>query len=647
MKKVYALVLCMAFLGSFAQSNQIPLQAKASNIGVAKTHNHASKSDVEKQRNCGTMDYLAKMIQDNPSLLTEMEHSKQRLQNYIDQNYDAINQQKVIYNIPTVVHVVYRNASENVSNAQIISQINALNKDYRKLNTDVSNVPSAWTSLVADVGIEFCLATRDPQGAATTGITRTSSTQASFDVSNNNMKFNNTGGKSAWPSDQYLNLWVCNLDGTLLGYAQFPGGSASTDGVVIDFDDFGTIGTAAPPFDLGRTATHEVGHWLGLYHIWGDEPNCSQDDGVADTPQQKDKNYGCPSFPQGSSQTGGSCSGANPGSMFMNYMDYVDDACMYMFTNGQKVNMLAALTQQRAPLLTSNGCAGVIPNPNTCDSISNITASQMLQLYRPVDVSSGGTGWISGTNSFLDKAKADKYTAASNLQVKGLWIYFGYLYTPGSGSSTVTYKVWNNNGLGGAPNSTLGSQTTTTLNIYNNLILNPAQPTYVQFPNYISQNGAFYAGVEFDPTNGDTIAIVTNTQNLTANTAWELWSNNVWYPYSDANSWNTQLSHATYPVLCSPVSNSDISYPPNQFDIELFPNPANDKLFISIGNNAINNEQVEIKVFDMLGQIVSSKKLIVNTSTINIEIADFKNGLYMLELRQNDKISINKFQVNH
>jgi predicted Zn-dependent protease len=593
------------------------------------------------------MDYLAKMIQDNPNLATDMENAKHRLQQYINQNYDGISQQKVVYNIPTVVHVVYRNASENVSDAQIISQITALNKDYRKLNPDVSNVPSVWSSLAADVGIEFCLATRDPQGNPTNGITRTSSTQSSFDVSNNNMKFNNTGGKSAWPTDQYLNIWVCNLDGTLLGYAQFPGGSAATDGVVIDYDDFGTTGTATPPFNLGRTATHEVGHWLGLYHIWGDEPNCAQDDGVSDTPLQKDKNYGCPSFPLGSNQAGGSCSGSTPGAMFMNYMDYVDDACMYMFTNGQKVNMLAALTQQRAPLLTSNGCAGVIPNPNTCDSISNVLASATLQLYNPSDVSSGGTGWISGTNSFLDKAKADKYTAASNLQVKGLWVYFGYLYSPGNGSSTVTYKVWNNNGPAGAPNTTLASQNTTTLNIYNNLILNPPQPTYVQFPNLVSQNGTFYAGVEFDPTNGDTIAIVTNTQNLSPNTAWELWSNNVWYAYSDANSWNTQLSHLMYPVLCAPVTTSDMSYPANEFDIELFPNPANDNLFIGLGNDVITNQQVELKVLNMLGQVVTSKKIIANTSTIAFDTSELNNGLFLIEVRQNEKVSIKKFQVNH
>ena len=648
--KKYTLILLTAIGFLFAKNTFAQLRATATNIHSAAVNNQSPQKVSPQQRNCGTMDYLAKQILANPSLSARMNDQKQRLKNYVDNHYEELSQQKVIYTIPTVVHVVYRNATENISDAQIISQITVLNEDFRKLNTDVGSVPAVWANLAADAGIEFCLATRDPQGNATNGITRTSSTQSSFDVSNNNMKFNSTGGKNAWPTDQYLNIWVCNLDGSLLGYAQFPGGgSPSTDGVVVDYDDFGTTGTATPPFNLGRTATHEVGHWLGLYHIWGDEPNCQFDDGVADTPQQKDKNYGCPSFPQGSSQAGGSCSGSSPGAMFMNYMDYVDDACMYMFTNGQKANMIAALTQDRAPLLTSNGCSGVIPNPNTCDSITNFAANATPQIYRPSEVGATGTGWVSGTNSFLDKAKADKYTASTGLQIKGLWIYFGLISIPQAniGVTGVTYKVWNANGPAGAPNTTLGSQTTTTLNIYNNLILNPSQPTYVQFPSQIAHTGTFYAGVEFDPSNGDTIAVVTNTMNLSPNTAWEQWSNNIWYAYDNANSWNAQMSHLMFPVLCSPTTTQDHSYPLNQFDIEVFPNPANDMLYIGLSNDVLNQQPIEINVVNMLGEVVASKKMLANSSTVSLALADLSNGLYVLEVKQNEKVSFKKFQVAH
>ncbi|RYF77048.1 MAG: zinc metalloprotease, partial [Cytophagaceae bacterium] len=124
-----------------------------------------------------------------------------------------------------------------------------------------------------------------------------------------------------------LNIWICNIGGGILGYAQFPGGSAATDGVVIGPQYFGNTGYVAAPYDKGRTATHEIGHWLNLRHIWGDA-SCGNDL-VADTPTQQTANYGCPSFPHVT------CGNGANGDMYMNYMDYTNDPCMYMFTNGQ------------------------------------------------------------------------------------------------------------------------------------------------------------------------------------------------------------------------------------------------------------------------------------------------------------------------
>ena len=145
----------------------------------------------------------------------------------------------------------------------------------------------------------------------------------------------------AWPANRYLNLWVCTLGGGLLGYAQFPGGPARTDGVVILNTAFGTTGTATTPFDLGRTATHEVGHWLNLRHIWGDRNDCGGTDFVTDTPNAQLPNYGKPTFPHIS------CNNAPNGDMFMDYMDYVDDAAMVMFTAGQVERMNATLAGPR------------------------------------------------------------------------------------------------------------------------------------------------------------------------------------------------------------------------------------------------------------------------------------------------------------
>jgi hypothetical protein len=248
-----------------------------------------------------------------------------------------------VVKIPVVVHVVFNAAGENISDAQVKSQIAALNKDYRATNTDKSKVPGVWKGLVTDAGIEFALATKDPQGHPTTGITRTQTAQTSFS-SNDGVKSAATGGVAAWPTDKFLNLWVCTLSDQLLGYAQFPGGPAATDGVVILNTAFGTMGTAAAPFNKGRSATHEIGHWLNLRHIWGDTEDCSGTDFVPDTPNALHPNFGMPAFPHIS------CANGPNGDMFVNYMDYTDDAGMVMFTAQQVTRMHAALEGPRKSL---------------------------------------------------------------------------------------------------------------------------------------------------------------------------------------------------------------------------------------------------------------------------------------------------------
>jgi len=259
-----------------------------------------------------------------------------------------------VVTIPVVVHVVWHTQQENISDAQIQSQIAVLNRDFRRTNSDIGSTPAVFQPFTADCRIQFALARRDAQCGPTTGITRTQTTVTSFS-SNDAVKSASSGGHDAWPADRYLNLWVCKLMGGLLGYAQFPGGPGNTDGVVCTYTAFGTMGTAAAPFHLGRTATHEIGHWLNLLHIWGDAAGCAVDDGVADTPLQYDLHTDCPTFPQIS------CNNGPNGDMFMNYMDYTDDACMYMFTAGQAARMDACLAGARAGLLASDA---LIPPPS-------------------------------------------------------------------------------------------------------------------------------------------------------------------------------------------------------------------------------------------------------------------------------------------
>lgn len=313
---------------------------------------------VDFERKCATWENHLRLLETDPVYKQNQIWLENFTKNYIEKILPTMAGLRAgIIRIPVVVHVIYNTSTENISDAQIQSQIDVLNTDYRRLNTDISTVPTAFQSLTADTRIEFQLAVRDPNCNATNGITRTSTTKASFPT-DDSMKYASSGGHDAWPRDKYLNIWICNLG--IMGYAQFPGGAAATDGVVIDYEYFGTNGTVSSPYDLGRTASHEIGHWFNLRHIWGDDypsaDQCAGSDGVADTPNQESMNYGCPTFPNVS------CSNGPNGDMFMNYMDYVDDACMVMFTAGQAARMDACIYGTRSAIVASDG---LIPPPST------------------------------------------------------------------------------------------------------------------------------------------------------------------------------------------------------------------------------------------------------------------------------------------
>jgi len=312
------------------------------------------------ERNCYSMENLEYRKQQDPGLEQRMFNLEQETNRIIAANQANPNRRATLITIPVVVHVLYSNSNENISDAQIQSQIDVLNEDFRRLNSDADNT---W-SQATDVEIEFCMATIDPNGNSTNGITRKSSTRATWGT-NDAMKRASQGGVNPWPVSDYLNMWVCNIGGGILGYAQFPGGSAATDGVVMGTQYFGSKDKGngfflAAPFDLGRTATHEVGHYLNLRHIWGDA-NCG-DDFVGDTPTQQSPSRQCP-------VGNNSCGSVD---MVQNYMDYSDDACMNLFTVGQKNRMRAVLESGgfRASLANSNKC-GTVTGPTCDDGIQN------------------------------------------------------------------------------------------------------------------------------------------------------------------------------------------------------------------------------------------------------------------------------------
>ncbi|MBN2598436.1 zinc metalloprotease [Labilibaculum sp.] len=336
MKRIFFTAACLTLLLGSCQKNENENAPKQQEIAVdmsdfyvytseESTVKSAAEEHVHSAK-CGSMQVLNRQLKENPGLENRMyaieKHTRQLI---AAKSTGSTNKGKPgggettpatpyqgSITIPVIVNIL-EDANHPVTQAHIDSQIDILNDDYNDLNPATGAVPSEFNNDVANVDITFVLA----------GVNRKTSSKTSWGT-NDAMKLSSQGGIDATDPSFYLNFWVCEIGGGILGYAQFPGGALATDGVVIGSDYFGR-NTSGGQYGYGRTATHEVGHWLNLRHIWGDG-RCSQDDFVTDTPSSDRANYGCPSYPtvhcKSNDQT-------------MNYMDYVDDQCMYMFTNGQ------------------------------------------------------------------------------------------------------------------------------------------------------------------------------------------------------------------------------------------------------------------------------------------------------------------------
>jgi hypothetical protein len=314
------------------------------------------------QDRCGTVEIM-QSLRNKRSVLESDDQFEQWLKKHKARPGNRINGAQQ-FKIPVVVHIIHRGEAvgvgTNVPDEQVISQIKILNQDFNRLNSDATNTPSEFQLVAGSLDIEFVLAKQSPEGGLTTGIVRVNGGKTQWAISEDaSLK-----AVSYWPAEDYLNIWVTNLSSGYLGYAQFPvSGLAGledaednrlTDGVVIDYSVFGSIDDGAfnlsTDFNKGRTATHEVGHFLGLRHIWGDDNGACGGNGdyVEDTPDQGNSSSGCPSNPQTS------CSVHK---MFQNYMDYTNDACMNLFTQEQVSRMTTVLenSPRRTTLLESPG----------------------------------------------------------------------------------------------------------------------------------------------------------------------------------------------------------------------------------------------------------------------------------------------------
>ncbi|MFB6258616.1 MAG: gliding motility-associated C-terminal domain-containing protein [Flavobacteriales bacterium] len=450
--KISALLSVFLFLGlswGFAQqpSGQASMQ-------VAHT-----KSDSVIR--CGTMKVFERQMQNDPNFQERRQRIEEHVQEYISSHPEAGAGRSVV-TIPVVFHVVYNNSSENLAEAQIMSQLEVLNEDFRRMNSDTTNTRSQFDSVAADTEVEFCIAQRDPNGNATNGITRTSTSHGPFST-NDDVKYDSQGGKDAWPASDYLNFWICNLDGGLLGYAQFPGGNPATDGVVVNYENVGDTLNVSAPYDLGRTGTHEVGHWLDLFHTFqngcsGTTPSTCDTDGdrCCDTPPIQTSSSGCPS------NTQNTCSETPERvDQWENYMDYTEDACMNMFSEDQKARMQALFAPggARESLLNSQGCVPpaswdvaisdiLLPSGGICQSsfdpeivLTNNGSNQLDSVDIEYDIDGSGTQSYSWSG-MLNSTESDTITLPTMSASSGSHTFNAYtLPNTLNGSNTDQFQA--------------------------------------------------------------------------------------------------------------------------------------------------------------------------------------------------------------
>jgi len=618
------------------------------------------------ERRCSTMEYLADQLQRNPEMQHNMDLIEQHTQDFV-RSYNPLTDRAVV-TIPVVFHVLYNTTAQNISDAQINAQIAQLNADFRKLNSDFSAVPSAFQSVAADCEVQFCLAQQTPSGAATTGIERRSTTVTGW-TSDDACKYYAQGGLDAWNSAKYLNLWTVNFSNGLLGYAQFPGGASATDGVVLQYNSVGSLAapTSYTPYNKGRTATHEVGHWLNLRHIWGDA-TCGSDL-VSDTPTHNDANYGCPTYPHYSTCTG------TPVEMTMNYMDYTDDGCMQMFTAGQKTRMQAlfATGGARVGLLTSIGCQA--PSGGTsCATPSSLTASSIT--------TSGATlGWaaVSGATSYNVQYKLSSastwttttsttnsmaltgLTAAStyNFQVQAVCSSGTSAYSTASSFTTAstsgcTDAYESNNTLSAA--KTIAVNTTITA-----IISSSTDKDYFKFTNtstaknikvtlsnlpldydlkLYNSSGTLLATSQNSGTTAETVKY----NNGTVGTYYAyVYGYNGAYSASSCYNLVANISSTAYRGTEEGITDAMID---NKLGLAIFPNPTRDMAKIAV--TVENEEPTTMSIIDMTGKKVFENKynLTKGNNIIDLNMSDSPKGMYLIFVQNGSDIETAKLILN-
>ncbi len=571
-----------------------------------------------------------------------------------------------VITIPVVVHVIHNGeaigSGSNISDAQIQSQINALNEDFSRLNQNLLTTSAAFRGTSSDALIQFCMAQQAPDGTPTNGINRgeapTQSQYSQLGVPTGlqclNMYTMETVIKPAsiWNPEKYLNIWVssalrqlpqpnglgCSNEDTTLGYAQFPEMSGPfpsvpsnlTDGVWIKYNAFGKIGNVNAPYDLGRTATHEIGHWLNLKHIWGDDTTanpplaaCAQDDDVADTPLQSTPTYGFNTVPYYDNN----CIPATyfPGIMFMNFMDYSNDNCLALFTYGQTARTDAALFNQRASLLTSPGCL-----PGSYKVV-------ISQVY-----GGGGNAGAPYTNDYIELF--NRGTVAQNLN--GWSVQYTSATGPTSGNVWFTTPLPNftlqpgqyflikcaGSGTNNLPTEdlvstiSLGSTTGKVILVSDAIPETSVNPTGIQIVDKVGYGNSSTTTNGYEGA-GPTGSLLSNTTAALRNLGGCTDSNN---NASDFTVGTPSPRNSSSPVnLCSSLSVSQ-----NTLEtVTLYPNPTNSKVFFDNTNDGYK----EVTIYNYLGQNVAKTSFTTITNNQEIDMSNLATGVYVLKFTDGDK----------
>ncbi len=629
---------------------------------------------LQGQRRCGSMEELQRQLLADPSLKQRMEAIERHTEAFIKKGGAK---DRTVITIPVVVHVVYKTAAQNVSLAQVQSQIDEMNLCFRLLNADQTNIPSVFQSLAADTEINFCLAQQDPSGNITTGIERRKTTVSQF-TNENDAKHYATGGLNGWDRDRYCNIWCAPLVPSLLGVGSFPGGPADLDGIVLNYTNFGQGGTATAPFDLGRVALHEGGHWLNLRHIWGDDGGaCDGTDFVDDTPNAANNNDGCVTFPHVT------CNNGPNGDLFMDYMDYSDDACILMFTHGQKDRMHATFAPGggREGLVTSLGCTPGANN-GACGIPAGLNATN-------ITLSSATLNWqaVGGATKYTLQRKlssSSTWTTVNGIlgtsyNVSGLAVGTTYDYRVQAFCGTVagTFSAVAQFTTTAAscpdqfePNNTRATATTGTV------VLGPAFPAQIASATdqdwYKFANTAAKPNIQVHLSNlpadydlrlyrGTTLVasslqtglvnedIVFNTSTVSANYYVQVigysgaFDNNLCYTLNV--NLTTDPAHSNGQTE-TPIEKINQSVVFENAGFGIFPNPASDAVTLEIPMTA--DADVQISLLDPAGKTITQTSQILGKTNnrVQINLNDLPTGMYFVQVRNGDAVKTRKLVVN-